>query len=142
MINAEQSKTSPIFYKYTISGDPIPWMRPRVKGRNFYDGQAQLKLIKGIDLRNQLGERDPYSTGLILIVIFYMPMPASWSARKRQEMSGKPHISRPDFSNMLKFMEDLAVDVRILRDDCLIAEVNGRKVYDENPRTEFIFQEI
>ena len=142
MIDTNEAKTYPIFYKYTIEGDPIPWMRPRVKDRRFFDGQAQLKLIKGINLKNQLAERQPHISGLILTVIFYMPMPSSWSDKKRQQMVGKHHISRPDISNMIKFMEDLAVDVRILKDDCLIAEVVGRKIYDTNPRTEFIFQEI
>jgi Holliday junction resolvase RusA-like endonuclease len=57
-------------------------------------------------------------------------------------MRGRLHVSKPDLSNLLKFMEDLAVDIRILKDDCLIAETTCRKVYDDNPRTEFIFQEI
>lgn len=37
---------------------------------------------------------------------FYMPMPKSWSKRKKSEMVFKPHIQVPDLSNLLKALED------------------------------------
>ena len=146
MIIAPQLKTSDkielFLYKYVLPGDPIPLMRPRIKGRTCYDSQHQIRLVKGIGLRNQHGEKPEFTSGLLMTVIFYMPLPASWSPRKKESMIGRHHISRPDLSNLLKFVEDLAVDVHILKDDCLIAEVIGRKLYDENPRTEFVFTAI
>ena len=33
-------------------------------------------------------------------------MPGSWSKKKRAVQDGKPHMSRPDLSNLLKALED------------------------------------
>ena len=35
-------------------------------------------------------------------VTFILPMPASWSKKKRAELNGKPHQAKPDFDNMMK----------------------------------------
>lgn len=40
------------------------------------------------------------------IVIFIMPMPKSWSKKKKKDMAGKPHTQKPDLSNLLKSLED------------------------------------
>lgn len=37
---------------------------------------------------------------------FYMPMPQSWSAKKKRQMNFEPKLSMPDLSNLIKAMED------------------------------------
>ena len=39
-------------------------------------------------------------------VMFLMPMPKSWSKKKREEMDGKPHVQKPDLDNLLKALCD------------------------------------
>jgi Holliday junction resolvase RusA-like endonuclease len=39
-------------------------------------------------------------------VLFIVPMPKSWSKKKKAEMDGQPHTQTPDTSNMLKALED------------------------------------
>jgi Holliday junction resolvase RusA-like endonuclease len=39
-------------------------------------------------------------------IVFYMPMPASWSKRKREAMHLKPHEQIPDVDNLLKALLD------------------------------------
>ncbi len=39
-------------------------------------------------------------------VIFYLPMPGSWSGRKMMRMIGTPHLSKPDVDNLLKALLD------------------------------------
>ncbi len=39
-------------------------------------------------------------------VIFVMPMPESWSKKKKAEFDGKPHIQTPDFDNLFKSLCD------------------------------------
>ena len=41
-----------------------------------------------------------------LHVTFIIPMPDSWSKRKRQEMDGQPHQQRPDVDNFGKAILD------------------------------------
>jgi Holliday junction resolvase RusA-like endonuclease len=57
--------------------------------------------------KNQLkalwGEGDlPAAIGLV----FIMPMPASWSEKKKNLMMGKPHQAKPDIDNLLKAFQD------------------------------------
>ena len=41
-------------------------------------------------------------------VVFFLPMPESWSLKKKERMNGMPHKSRPDVDNIVKgFMDAL-----------------------------------
>ena len=42
-----------------------------------------------------------------LYLEFHLPMPKSWSFKKRAKMDGKPHQSRPDLDNMVKSLDAL-----------------------------------
>jgi len=39
-------------------------------------------------------------------ITFILPMPPSWSKKKRQEMAGKPHQQKPDKDNLEKALMD------------------------------------
>lgn len=39
-------------------------------------------------------------------LIFIIPMPKSWSKKKRAAMDGQPHLPRPDTDNLLKGLWD------------------------------------
>ena len=41
-----------------------------------------------------------------LDIKFVIPMPTSWSEKKRVEMDGKPHTQRPDLDNLIKAFKD------------------------------------
>lgn len=58
-------------------------------------------------------------------IIFWLPMPKSWSKKKRAEMLGKPHQSRPDIDNLLKSILDL------LEDDSHIWDIYVRKLWGD-----------
>lgn len=86
--------------KYQVSPVPKPRMtqsdrwkkRPAVlRYRAFCDEVRGL----GIQLR-PTGDR----------VIFILPMPKSWSKKKRAVMLGQPHQGKPDADNMLKALWD------------------------------------
>lgn len=59
-------------------------------------------------------------------IIFCVPMPESWSNKKRIKMNGKPHLQRPDLDNYLKALFD-AVYV----DDSHIWNVWAVKIWQE-----------
>ena len=45
-----------------------------------------------------------------LHIIFWMPMPKSWSRKRKAEMHGKPHTVRPDLDNLHKGFLDALLD--------------------------------
>lgn len=55
---------------------------------------------------------------------FVLPMPKSWSHKKRIQMDGKPHMQRPDLSNMLKALEDA-----IYQEDSVIYTIHISKIW-------------
>jgi Holliday junction resolvase RusA-like endonuclease len=121
---------------YVIQGNPIPWARPRLSiNRNFYDSQKQKKQKAQIQLMNQhtrplFNIVDP----LHLDIIFYMPIP-NMSEKKKLEHCGNYHYIRPDLDNLIKYVKDTATGI-LYNDDCVIASITSKKIYDTDPRTE------
>lgn len=127
---------------YTIPDVPVPLKRPRFFKNKVYDAQKHLKLVKGIELKNQHQNKPPFAGILHFDINFYFALPKKL-AQKNKLMLQQYHIYRPDLSNLIKMVEDLCVDCGIIHDDCIISSVFSRKVYDEgDPRTEFIITQI
>ena len=60
-----------------------------------------------------------------LSVTFVLPMPKSWSKKKKLEMDGKPHTQTPDLDNLLKAFQDV-----LLKDDSGVHTYkNVRKIW-------------
>jgi len=51
---------------------------------------------------------------------FFMPMPKSWSKKKKKEMHGKYHTQTPDIDNLLKALMD-----SVYEDDSHIHSIGG-----------------
>jgi Holliday junction resolvase RusA-like endonuclease len=122
---------SPRSESYTIPGNPIALARARYSEHRVYDSQKQLKLIIGIQLVNQHNNKPPFSGPISLNVRFYLPLPKRYSTT----LPGSYHLYRPDLSNLIKLVEDVATGI-IYKDDCIIAQIQSIKLYDRNPRTE------
>lgn len=60
-------------------------------------------------------------------IIFKLPMPSSWSKKKRLEMVDKPHLNRPDVDNLLKAFQDALFD-----EDGCIHDVRISKVWSNS----------
>lgn len=45
--------------------------------------------------------------GNCFFVVFVLPMPSSWSKKKKEKMNNSLHQSKPDASNLLKSIEDI-----------------------------------
>lgn len=59
-------------------------------------------------------------------VTFFLPMPKSWSKKKRLEMFGRPHQQKPDLDNLLKALCDA-----IYEEDCKIWSVSAQKLWSD-----------
>lgn len=68
-------------------------------------------------------------------VVFVIPMPSSWSAKKRQAMNGKPHQQKPDKDNLEKALLDALFD-----DDSHIWDSRVSKIWGEEGA--IVIQEI
>lgn len=64
-------------------------------------------------------------------VTFHLPMPASWSQKKRDSLRGKPHQQKPDVDNLLKAVADAA-----MKDDSGIWDVRATKVWSDSGKIE------
>jgi Holliday junction resolvase RusA-like endonuclease len=60
----------------------------------------------------------------MLHIVFYVPMPKSWTGRKYSEMLGKPHKQKPDIDNFVKGLLDA-----MLVDDAGIHTVFATKIW-------------
>lgn len=126
--------------KYIIIGDPVPLARPRFCKGHVFDSQKMNKMVASNSIMYQHKNRLHFTGPLHLQVTFFMALPRC-SKKKQELLLGTFHKARPDFSNLLKFIEDVAQDV-LYDDDCIISSVCGSKIYDRQPRTELILTEI
>jgi len=60
-------------------------------------------------------------------ITFVVPMPPSWSKKKREKMAGQPHQQRPDLDNYLKAFLDA-----VFEEDGHIWNVHAVKVWGES----------
>jgi Holliday junction resolvase RusA-like endonuclease len=136
-------------FSYIITGDPTPLARPRFAGpsRHVYDSQKILKHSIIHQLINQHAGRKLFAGACRLDVIFYLRIPKT-SITRMKTLQGQYHVFKPDLSNLIKFVEDVASmrdmdDNEILiKDDCIISSISAKKIYDLNPRTEFTITEL
>lgn len=125
---------------YIIPGIPSPQQRARhsYAKRMTWDAQKHQKLITGIDLQRQHGKTPQFSGSLCFQAIYYFPIPAS---RRKKITPGDLHIIKPDVDNLTKFVLDVCNKI-LFNDDCQIAIECAKKMYDDNPRTEFRIVEL
>lgn len=61
---------------------------------------------------------EPKEAGMALT--FYLPMPTSWSKKKKEAMNGQPHQQKPDVDNLVKAFLDA-----LLGDDAKVWHLAG-----------------
>ncbi len=88
--------------------DPSPHVR---RYRTFRDDVAKLGVKLPADFYH---------------IVFLLPMPKSWSNKRRREMNLTPHTSRPDKNNLEKALEDA---VYRFGDDAHIWNSHSTKVW-------------
>lgn len=103
---------------YTVA--PVP--APRQTRRDAYDPSDAVLRYRAF--RDEIALRHvelplPYAH-----VVFFVPMPSSWSKRKRRELALTPHTFKPDVDNLLKALVDA---VYRDRDDGCVHDVRATK---------------
>ena len=121
-----------------IPGKPLAKKRPKFARRGklvtVYDpGKKEQDEIKTI-IRS-LWKKNPIDTAVELKVVFCMPVPKSWSKKKREAHLGNPHVVKQDIDNLLKKVLDCMNEI-VFTDDRKVWKVAVSKIYSDTPRTE------
>lgn len=73
--------------------------KKRTVTNNYWAFKAELKLKANLAGLKTLPDE-------ITSITFVVPMPGSWSEKKKQKYHGMPHTQRPDLDNFLKGLQD------------------------------------
>lgn len=116
------ASTPKISYEFEL--DPVP--KPRMTRRDKWDKRPCV--VRYWSYCNNLqaeAQKQNYTPSKTLSLIFVIPMPNSWSKRKREAHDGKPHTQTPDLDNLIKAFKDA-----LLKNDSHIHTYNSmRKVW-------------
>ena len=67
-----------------------------------------------------------------LVLSFYMPLPKSYSNKKKQSLVNKGHTNLPDLDNLIKNVLDRG-DGILWKNDKTIYEINAKKIWSIEP---------
>ena len=126
----------PTSFSYTIEGTPVPLARARHGMGRTYDSQKKLKFSCGLQLQSQHNGLPLILGPLKLEVVFFLHIPSGLRLDLIQGIYGTPHDTRPDLSNLIKYIEDVATGI-IYKDDSQISIIIANKIFSAIPRTEF-----
>jgi Holliday junction resolvase RusA-like endonuclease len=121
-----------------IAGPAVAKGRPRMTRRGFMYTPAATRKYEAHDrlaAQSAMNGRPPIAVPVRLVVLIELPVPASWSGRKRvAAITGdiRP-TTRPDLDNYAKAATD-ALNGIVVADDSLIVELDARKRYGIAPK--------
>lgn len=139
--------------KLVIYGEPVPQGRPRFarvgKYVHAYDPQKSknYKQLVRLWVTQQLKKIDgfkPIEKALYVDLTFWLPIPISWSKKKRIEADSgviRP-VVKPDTDNLVKSVTD-SCNGLLWADDCVITDLHARKRYTAGQaRVEMVVREV
>ena len=124
---------------FIIETNPVPKARPRVTCRGTYTPKrtkdAMEKIKEVIEEHPDCPDK-PLSGPVSVIMTFYVPMPKSWSKKKRGEMLAEPVAKKQfDIDNLEKTVYD-ALNGILWEDDGQIWKHTVKKVWSNTGRIE------
>lgn len=118
-----------------IEGAPVPWMAHAGFGRRSFNPRFREKDYAVHYIKLQYG-KDPFTGPVSVGYDFQMSISKSVSKKKHSQMVNNilEHTTRPDCTNLIKFIEDCLKGI-VFVDDSQVTEIIARKRYSEHPRT-------
>ncbi len=127
--------------RFEIPGAPIPLKRHRTNKGKTYDPSKEDKRNFAFMVKRRSIGLFPHAEAIKVTIEYHMPIPKSYSKKMRLKCLDQPHIKKPDLTNLVKFTED-ALNHILWRDDAIIADLNVKKIYSEEPKTLIILERI
>lgn len=119
----------------TLSIPVTPLGKPRMTQRDKW--QRRPAVIRYHQFCDDLRAALPaYDLPGELHVTFFLPMPPSWSAKKRAAMLGAPHTQKPDVDNLCKALMDA-----FKTDDSHVYALHAEKYWSEGGSIELTTKE-
>jgi Holliday junction resolvase RusA-like endonuclease len=132
---------------FTVPGAPVPKGRARSRivhanGRSFVqtytpDETRQYENLVRMCAKDAMHDRYPLDGPLLLEVTVVLPIPASWSGRRKRDAAvGAIGASKkPDLDNFIKAIADGCNGVAWV-DDSQVVKLHAEKRYGDSPRVE------
>lgn len=128
----------------TIDGAPVAKGRPRLGRYGTYTPKKTQEYEEYVKMCwvAKYGSIQPSEQPLEMNIVFYMPIPKSYSKKQRAEMlNGRiKHTKKPDIDNLIKSVLD-ALNGLAYADDSQIIKVTAVKRYAETGSTELTIKE-
>jgi Holliday junction resolvase RusA-like endonuclease len=117
---------------FTVPITPFGKARARITARGNYTPTktADLERMIAMFARSAFKGRKPFAGAVELVIQFDVPIPPSWSKRKRADALNRTLLptSKPDLDNMVKAVGD-AMNKIAYADDSQVAFLTARKFY-------------
>lgn len=136
MTYARSIEVMPVMH-YVVPGTPVPLLRPRINiGGRLFDSQKAQKHEWKLHVEIKHGSLPFYTTPVAIFCYFFFMIPKT-SALRAEIMKNTPHTYRPDVDNLVKYVLDCGHGI-LYRDDSIVHQVYGQKIWSDIARTEFI----
>lgn len=92
-----------------IALNVVPVAKPRMTRSDRWSGRSCVQQYWAFkdEVRLAMGGREfPHPAH----IVFILPMPASWSEKRKRQHDGQPHCQRPDWDNLAKALTDALFD--------------------------------
>lgn len=135
---------------FVVPGEPVPKARPRFtmqggKARTYTPtSSAAYETTVGLLARSAMAQQcgtEPMRGELAVRIAAFLPVPASWSRKRREESVGAWHGSRPDLDNIVKAAMD-GMNGVVWKDDAQVANLYATKQRSREPRLEVQVAEL
>lgn len=117
-----------------IEGKPKPLKRHRSARGRVYDPSREEKENFAWKVKAAIGSQEPLEGPLRLELTFAYVLPKKTSKKQREALQGAYRDSKPDLSNLIKFVED-ALNGILWKDDAQIGEIVARKIFSSEEYT-------
>lgn len=122
---------------YVLPGEPLYKTGTSRVG----EGTMRSKTIDIITIQSQHDDRPLLKGPLKFMIHFYYPLPIRYTHRKFKELQGNPHTLEPSLLNLTKYIQEIC-RATIFNNEAFISTIEASKLYDYEPRTEFMFIEL
>ena len=110
--------------------DVIPVPKPRQTRSDVWKKRPAVMRYRQFadDLRESC-EKEGFVPSGEMTIEFHIPMPKSWSKKKKKEMLGRYHTVKPDLDNLIKSCLDALFANIPDRDDACVHCITAKKVW-------------